>query len=583
MIYPKWCSIIQRKKDVERKMLDTLKIQEEIMFKIQTKVLSSLEKCFIDENVNSKKETTYFKVLKGQSLSFQLACMREDEKEDLSFTAPYIDGELAEFVTAKEVIYVPSTYPVPVFGSDEYYLRKDIGFYPDPIRPLHYNGCLALRPKRLHCVWFDVVIPPTFKSGKYTLTVALKEGTDGKVITEKKKIKIELVDMILPKLELIHTEWFYSDCVAEAHKVKVFSEEHFELLEKYIRTAVKNGINMILTPLFTPELDTYIGGERLTTQLVKIKVTGKDSYEFNFDLLGRWVKMCLEAGVEYFEIPHFYTQWGAAHAPKFVAEVDGEEKRIFGWETNAIGGEYKEFLAQLIPATIEYMKSLGVDKKCFFHISDEPGKEHLKHYIACKEQIAPYLEGYNIIDALSSFDFYKSGALKKPVPHLAHIDSFVEHKIEGLWAYYCGLCGGENGTGRAHGMPPARTRILGVILYHLGVEGFLHWGYNFYNNIYSYDRINPFAETAGEYFAPSGDAFLVYPGEDGPLESQRLVSMREAMEDHRLLKLYESKHGRENTLKMLKDVVGYELTVSKYPRDNDFFSKLYDTVIEGMK
>jgi hypothetical protein len=131
-------------------------------------------------------------------------------------------------------------------------------------------------------------------------------------------------------------------------------------------------------------------------------------------------------------------------------------------------------------------------------------------------------------------------------------------------------------------MPASRTRILGVILYQMNIEGFLHWGYNFYHNFCSHDVVNPFAESAGEYFAPTGDAFLVYPGNDEALESHRLVSMREAMEDHRLLKLYESKHGREKTLEMLRRVAGCEITASEYPRDNEFFTKLFDEVVKGL-
>lgn len=552
------------------------------MFEIKTKVLSSLEKCFLDESIYKKKETNSFRVFKGQRLCFQLACMRKDKHDQITFTAPIIEGDLKEYVTVREVINVPSTYPAPIFNSDDFYLRKEIGLYPDPIRPLHYNGQLCLRPKRLHSLWFEVNIPREVKAGNYKLSVCLGEGLTGKVMTKKQKIEIELLDLELPKQKLIHTEWFYSDCIAEAHHVKVFSDEHFLLLEKYIKIAVKNGINMNLVPFFTPELDTYVGGERLTTQLIKIKVAGKDKYEFNFDLAERYIKICLDAGIEYFEIPHFYTQWGAAHAPKFVADAFGEEKKIFGWETDSLGEEYKKFLSQLVPAIVDFMKSMGVDKKCFFHVSDEPHDDHLNHYIACKEQIAPFLEGYNIIDALSSYEFYSKGALKKPVSFIGHIKPFIENKVEGLWAYYCGATIWKNGTGRCLGMPLARTRILGVLLYQMNIEGFLHWGYNFYHNFCSFDTINPFAESAGEYFAPSGDAFLVYPGEDEPLESLRLIAMRGAMEDHRMLTLHEEKFGREKTLSMLMDVVGYEITPDKYPRENEFFHKLSSRIAEDL-
>jgi len=42
-----------------------------------------------------------------------------------------------------------------------------------------------------------------------------------------------------------------------------------------LRVAVKSGINMILTPVFTPALDTYIGGERPTTLTQLIDFVGE--------------------------------------------------------------------------------------------------------------------------------------------------------------------------------------------------------------------------------------------------------------------------------------------------------------------
>ena len=54
---------------------------------------------------------------------------------------------------------------------------------------------------------------------------------------------------------------------------------------------------MILTPIFTPPLDTAVGGERRTVQLVGITKTGSE-YSFDFTLLERWINLCI-ASVSY--------------------------------------------------------------------------------------------------------------------------------------------------------------------------------------------------------------------------------------------------------------------------------------------
>src|SRR5690554_7174209 len=42
----------------------------------------------------------------------------------------------------------------------------------------------------------------------------------------------------------------------------------------------------------------------------------------------QWVEMCNRLGIEYFEFSHLFTQWGAAHAPKIMALVDGKLQQI---------------------------------------------------------------------------------------------------------------------------------------------------------------------------------------------------------------------------------------------------------------
>ena len=248
----------------------------------------------------------------------------------------------------------------------------------------------------------------------------------------------------------------------------------------------------------------------MTTQLLGVRVIGKNQYEFDFSMLGRWIDLCLECGVEYFEFPHFFTQWGSKHAPKIVAKVGNRKKRIFGWETDSMGEEYQSFLSQLLPALVVYLKEKGVDRKSFFHVSDEPKLEDLDMYRRCRESLSRHLDGYPIIDALSDFDFYQSGAISKPIPAIKHSDPFLAAEIPGLWLYYCTAHGNNLGTtDRLISMPLSRTRILGVQMYRYHIEGFLNWGYNFYNDQYSYDRVDPFLDTTGDFFSPSGDTFVV--------------------------------------------------------------------------
>ncbi len=546
------------------------------MLSLQMKLLSSLEKCFWDETLADKPETKEFLMFANERLSFQVAVYNEG-MERARHAEVRLGGALAPYAEVRDVVNIPSMFPVDYNRIDEHYLRYTPGLYPDLLRPLHYGGCMVPAPKQISSLWVSIRLPEDFPAGEYDLRLSIHSTSNTPEVTEFGSVsaKVRVLAAKLPPQKLIHTEWFYTDCIANAYRTEAFSEKHWRAIESFLRTAVDNGINMILTPVFTPELDTYVGGERLTTQLVDITVEQDGSYTFGFEKLDRWLDLCLKVGVEYFEIPHFFTQWGANHAPKFMAKVNGEEKRIFGWETDALGEEYGAFLGAFIPALLGKMRERGLDRRCFFHVSDEPSLAQLEHYQKCKELIGRHLEGYPIIDALSDYEFYSLGVLEKPVPCTRRIEPFLENHVPGLWAYYCGANGCANVSNRYFAMSLARVRILGVQLWLYRIEGFLHWGYNFYNNRTSYDAIDPFLCSDGEFFAPSGDTYLVYPGDgEQAWESNRLNAMREAMDDLRALSLCESLYGREFTEKLVMEGTDGTLTFSHYPREAEYLLNL---------
>nr|WP_330387739.1 DUF4091 domain-containing protein [Lacrimispora sphenoides] len=119
------------------------------------------------------------------------------------------------------------------------------------------------------------------------------------------------------------------------------------------------------------------------------------------------------------------------------------------------------------------------------------------------------------------------------------MEPFLDHKVPHLWSYYCtAQC--VDVANRFMAMPSARNRVYGLQVYKYGIEGILHWGFNFYNSAFSLRHLNSYEVTDCDGSFPSGDAFLVYPGPDGvPEESIRLMVLYEAIQDHRALKLLE--------------------------------------------
>lgn len=525
----------------------------------ETRLLSSLSKVFADEELAAAPYDAGSAFL-NETFSFQVVYRSSQLMKNIRVV---VESELSEYISIRSVGLVPSDLPT-YHDHDEFILRSTPGLYPDPLFPLAADATVTGRPSQWRSLW--VTVEPDSGRAGGTYDIGLRFETDSGEKLAEETFRLELIPAVLPAQTLIHTEWFHTDCLATYYGVDVFSERHWQLIEQYIRTAAKHGMNMMLTPLFTPPLDTEVGVERPTVQLVDVEVFGDGSYRFGFDKLDRWTDLCDRCGIQYLEFSHFFTQWGAKHAPKIVANVNGESRKLFGWETDASGEEYQAFLRQFIPALVDWIEDHGRDDRCYFHVSDEPHASHIEAYGQASRLMNELLPDYPIIDALSDFSFYEEGLVKRPIPASNHIEPFLEAGVEGLWTYYC--CSQyKEVSNRFFNLPSARNRILGMQLYKYNIEGFLHWGYNFWYSQYSRRAIDPYRVTDADSGFPSGDAFLVYPGEDGPVESIRLKVFHEALQDLRALQLLEQQIGREAVLEALEEGLEEPITFKTYPRD----------------
>ena len=525
---------------------------------IKAKLTSSLEKAFVDDRIESFDTLERISVLKGERLSFQLLHTQEGENlKGMLYVPLIIEGDLSTCLTARDVCHLPVTRPVNSDPHYNNYLRITPGIYPDLLRPMHRGGCAVITRNTLNSIWIEINIGVDAKAGLHTLTLKLDAEKYGLGIIEN-TLEIEVIDAKLPEQTLINTQWFHCDSLASYYNVKVWSKRHFEIIENYMKVAVKNGQNMILTPIFTLPLDTAPGGERLTHQLVEVIKTN-DEYSFGFKLFDKWIKLCQKVGFKYFEISHLFTQWGAAHAPKIMATQDGEYKKIFGWETDAHGAEYRAFIRSFLKEFIKHIKELGIDKRCFFHISDEPTLENLDSYAESKSIVADLLSEYTIMDAVSNYEVVKRGLLDIAIPSNDHIGSFIENKVEGLWTYYC-CCQSVDVSNRLIAMPSYRNRSIGIQMFKYNIVGFLQWGYNFYQNYHSLDNINPTFDLSGDDWVPAGDLCSVYPAQNGEaLESLRLIVFGEALQDMRALQLLEKYMSHEEIVEKIEEAFGEKI------------------------
>ena len=205
-------------------------------------IVSSLEKIFPNSGDNFSS-FGFFSMLKNEKKSFQLVFKAEKgEKIEFSVKSP-----LEKNMRFSYVKLIPAKLTLPC-KYDDYYLDSDRREFPDLLEPTERYSFNA-KYDGLNSVW--VQISGKIAAGSYESIFSC--GDDSAII------KTEVIDAELPEQELIYTNWFHTDCLMSYYGFSAFSQEYWKCTENFLRRAAEYGMNCVLTPLFTPPLDTKIG------------------------------------------------------------------------------------------------------------------------------------------------------------------------------------------------------------------------------------------------------------------------------------------------------------------------------------
>lgn len=439
---------------------------------------------------------------------------------------------------------------------DERYEQVGPSLLPDVLRPLSPGEGLPLTQNQWRSLWLTIRSGDV--TGDHTVTVELTAQYTGEPIASV-AVPVTVLDAELPESPIICTQWFHVDGLAHYYGTDPYSSFGWQLIERFVTSMIASGSTSVLTPIHTPPLDTAVGGRRLDVALVGVLRTNA-GYEFDMRNLENWLSMCKRTGVRELEMAHLFTQWGGLHAPNID---DAEGRNLFGWQTDSLGVEYQQFLRAYIPAVRRVLDEHW-QGPVFWHLTDEPSREHAPRYQQLQESVAPLLHGCVMTDALSDTRLWSSGLVDPPIVATDHAQAFLELGLENPWLYYCTVQSVDV-SNRFIAMPSYRNRVLGWQLFAHEASGFLHWGFNFWNTQLSRRPVDPFRDpTAGGGFQ-AGDAFIVYPGPGGePWESIRFRVFREAMDDLRLFTALAERDGRAAVTTLL----GLDsLTLDDYPSD----------------
>jgi hypothetical protein len=193
----------------------------------------------------------------------------------------------------------------------------------------------------------------------------------------------------------------------------------------------------------------------------------------------------------------------------------------------------------------EHLRERGWLDRAMIHIHDEPFIHHEASYRETARLVAEAAPGIRRIDAIETEDFF--GSLEIWVPKLSHLANWYETSFRRahesgaeLWFYTCCHPTGRY-PNRFLDYPLVKGRILDWIAYLYDLDGFLHWGLNYFGAPDAYSE-----EALAAQGLPPGDCAVLYPAADGYLGSLRWSAMRDGLEDFEYLRILE---GRLRALK----------------------------------
>lgn len=486
----------------------------------------------------------------------QLPDLLAARNEQISFQACFKNTNTDSAVVKCELLNAPEDWevrvrrvgfvPLPHFNT--YTPKEELeghghipGLCPDPI---YSESSVHAGPDENGVFWISCRIPAGASPGLYPLAVRFTfenaygytNWTGAEPWSVELPLRIDVKSLVIGKRsDFPATHWISADSIWEYYKIEPCGDRFWELAEAYIADMVEHNMNVIYTPIFNARHELL---ER-PAQLLKVRRSGENRYEFDFGDVRKWVRLAVKHGAEYIEWTHFFTPAPTSGKyPQRIYERTGGKIGELLWppETEAVSDTYRKFLEQFIPQFKAVLIEEGILDKSLFHCADEPdGETQIADYRKAREllrELAPWMK---VMDAMSDVHFATEKLSDMPIPSITSAGAF---KAAGCpsWVYFC--CGPRDRyLQRLLDTPLAKIRMAGWLFYALDAKGFLHWGHNYWFVFCTGTPIDPFkdASTGAWPGMPYGDAFVVYPGPDGPIDSVRWEVFAESLQDYALL------------------------------------------------
>ncbi|MDR3081518.1 MAG: DUF4091 domain-containing protein [Streptomyces sp.] len=388
-------------------------------------------------------------------------------------------------------------------------------------------------------LWFTFHIPKNAKPGRYTGTVRVDVDDDTQATYP---LTIDVADATVPTpadRKFFLDVWAQPETIAQAHKVPLWSKEHWKLIEAYDRDLASRGQKVINTTMVdNPWHHQWSLGTRQSqtatpfSSMVGWKWNGT-KFAFDFDRWDQYVETARKAGLG----PHI----GAFSMLAFQDEehltyTDTRTGKTVYENVDLGGDRWREAWGAYLPAFEAHLKKQGWLGDTWLSFDERPISTMtvVKDFV---HEVAPVFD-----DRISvAGSITTEGVASNLSVNWGGIDAMTREKVAERRAagkittfYVYGKPAHPNTLSYS---PAVESRMLPWISAQRNLDGFLRWSYNSWTS-------DPFKQPV--YVFTQGDEYLVYPGKNGPMSSIRWEQLQEGIEDYELIAQLREKDGADS-------------------------------------
>lgn len=463
---------------------------------------------------------------------------------DCTVFMPQTDLQIIRLAVDFEEEYgvVPEIKIIGLVEDDDRILKAD---------PLLHENTVVVKRNTGQPVWIELKVSENYRSDKIKGEIKLFQHKlfEDEDLVDSLRFEIDVISVILPNpkdFKFYLDLWQHPSNIARKYGVELWGEEHFRILENYIKSLAELGqktATVILSEVPWSGQRCYSVLNNLSNMfeynIVKVEKDEKDQWKLDYTYLDKYLELCFKYGIDKeIEVIGLLNIW---HFPQdgfgcITADYpDSIRIRYYDRKSSLYrfinkGEDIRYYISSIEKHFIDkgWIELVRV-------MADEPHDEiRFSESIKAIKEVAPSLKYKAAIGKTVFYENFEN-EITDFIPSIMCMfqewDAYgkMRSKNNGnkLWYTACGIK--PDSCIRAELL---ESRFIGWLSAYLGMEGFLRWNFTAWPE-------KPNEKIYWNYPSwPAGETCFVYPGNSGnPVLTLRYKNLKRGIRDFELIKI----------------------------------------------